>query len=270
MHLRFYVQLILLLIVINPFNQGLPQDKGFKWYPGEELVYKVKWAFINLGKLKLQLFENPSTENEAKYYCRLFVDSNPLLFFVNMHSMFETYVSEDFKPFLHQAYENIDDVNYFTQHYFNYADSTIKLKMTSVKDTSKIIQRIYPLVDKYYDAISLVYHTRAMVDHVESDTLKSFFGEEIGNVAINYHGAQDEIFSDYEGQYDKMYFVDGTFLMKGIAGLTGPYKGWFVGSERRIPVKAELKVFLGSVVVKLDSINNVVDMSYNEEKYKKE
>ena len=270
MRLRFSIFFIILLILVVSFSQVLSQDKGYKWYPGEELVYNVSWTFINLGKLRVQVFENKSKEIRGKYYCRLFVDSNPLLFFVNMHSMFETYVSEDFKPYLHQAYENIDDVNYFTQHYFNYADSTIKLKMTSVKDSTKVIQRTYPLVDKYYDALTLVYHTRAMVDRVESDTLKSFFGQEIGNVAISYHGAQKEIFSDYEDQYDKMYLVDGTFLMKGVAGLTGPYKGWFVGSERRIPIKAELKVFLGNVVVKLDSVNHVVDMGYNEAKYKKD
>ncbi|MEJ2542562.1 MAG: DUF3108 domain-containing protein [Calditrichaceae bacterium] len=270
MYSKLFFLFIVIAFLIYPFNKVYSGDTGFKWHPGEELVYNVSWTFIHLGKLRVQVFENKSKEIPGKYYCRLFVDSNPLLFFVNMHSMFESYVSEDFKPYLHQVYENIDDVNYFTQHYFNYADSTIKLKMTSVKDSSKVIERTYPLVDKYYDAISLVYHTRAMVDHVESDTLKSFFGEEIGNVAISYHGVQDEIFSDYENQYDKMYFVDGTFLMKGVAGLTGPYKGWFVGSERRIPVKADLKVFLGNVVVKLDSVNQIDDMSYDEEKYKKD
>jgi hypothetical protein len=270
MRLRFFVFFVVLVILLIPCNQVFSQDKSFKWYPGEELVYKVSWTFINLGKLKLQLFENPSNKNGGKYYCRLFVDSNPLLFFVNMHSIFETYVSADFKPSLHQAYEKIDDVRYFTQHYFNYEDSTISLKMTSVKDSTKVIQRTYPLVDKYYDAITLVYHTRAMVDRVESDTLKSFFGEQIGNVAISYHGTQDEIFSDYEDQYDKMYYVDGTFLMKGVAGLSGPYKGWFVGSERRIPVRADLKVFLGNVVVELDSVKHVIDMSYDEARYKKD
>ena len=69
---------------------------------------------------------------------------------------------------------------------------------------------------------------------------------------------------------DKMYYVNGTFLMKGVAGLTGPYEGWFVGSNRRIPVKANLKVFLGSIVVELDSINNTVNMAYDEAKYKKD
>ena len=270
MRLKLIILFIVSVLLIYPFNNVLSQDKGYKWYPGEEIVYNVSWTFINLGTLRLQVFENNSKQIKGKYYLRLLVDSNPLLFFVNMHSMFETYVSEDFKPYLHQAYENIDNVYYFTQHYFNYEDSTIYLKMTSVKDSSKVIQRTYPLVDKYYDAISLVYHTRAMVDRVESDTLKSFFGEQIGNVAISYHGVQDEIFSKYKDQYDKMYFVDGTFLMKGVAGLTGPYKGWFVGSERRIPVKADLKVFLGNVVVEMEEVNHLDDMSYDVAKYIKE
>jgi hypothetical protein len=51
--------------------------------------------------------------------------------------------------------------------------------------------------------------------------------------------------------------------------LTGPYEGWFVGSDRRIPIKANLKVFLGSIVVKLDSVNYTANMAYDEAKYKK-
>ena len=270
MRLKLFTLLLVIFTMFFSVNKLFSQEEVYHWHPGEEIVYNVSWSFIHLGKIKLQVFENTSKEIQGKYHCRLFVDSNPLLFFVNMHSMYETYVSEDFKPYLHQAYENIDNVNYFTQHYFNYADSTIRLKMTSVKDTSKIIERTFPLVDKYYDAISLVYHTRAMADRVETDTLKSFFGEEIGKVAINYHGVQDKIFSEYKDNYDKMYYVDGTFLMKGVAGLTGPYKGWFVGSERRIPAKAELKVFLGNVALKLDEVNQVEDKSYDVEKYKKD
>lgn len=264
------IALILIILINNPLNRIYSQEAGFKWHPGEELVYNVKWSFIHLGKLKLQLFENNSNEYNTKYYSRLFVDSNPLLFFVNMHSVFETYLDENFRPAVHLAYEKIDDINYFTQHYFNYEDSTIFLKMTSVEDTTKVIEREYPLVDKYYDAISLVHHTRYMIDQVKSDTLKSFFGEKIGDVAINYHGVQDEVFSEYENQGDKMYYVDGIFLLKGVAGLTGPYKGWFVGSERRIPVKAELKVFIGNVAVELDSVNHVTDMGYDKDKYKKQ
>ena len=270
MRLKNLIIIFCITIFFYPFKSLYAQKEQFKWSPGEQLTYKVSWSFINLGELKIQLFDNPSKEIPGKYYCRLFVDSNPLLFFVNMHSLFQSYISEDFKPSLHQAYESIDNVNYFTQHLFNYKDSTINLTMTSVKDSSKVIYKQYPLHNKYYDALSLVYYARSMADHIGIDTLNSFFGEEIGKVAINYHGVQDEIFSEYEKDYDKMYYLDGTFLMKGVAGLTGPYKGWFVGSERRIPVKADLKVFLGNVVVKLKSVEHVTDLSYDVERYKKE
>ena len=156
MQLRNFIIIILLIVFLNPYDRASSQDKGFKWSPGEELIFNVSWTFINLGTIKLQVFETDSKNKTKQYYSRMFVDSNPLLFFVNMHSIFETYVDENFRPTLHQAYENIDDVNYITQHYFNYEDSIITLKMTSVKDSTKVIQRNYPLVDKYYDALTLV------------------------------------------------------------------------------------------------------------------
>jgi hypothetical protein len=251
------------------FELALAQEAKFKVYPGEELVYKVKWSFVKLGTLRLQLFETDSSSASKRYQSRLFVDSNPLLFFVNMHSVYETFLDDKLRPTLHQAYENIDNVNYFTQHYFDYKDSTIYLKMTSVEDTSKIIEKTFPLVDNYYDALSLVYYTRSRANLVETDTVKSFFGQDIGKVAINFHDSQDKMDSDYKDTYDKMYFVDGTFLMKGVAGLTGPFEGWFAGSEKRIPVKAKLKVFIGNVTLDIDSVNHVIDKSYNISRYKK-
>lgn len=40
--------------------------------------------------------------------------------------------------------------------------------------------------------------------------------------------------------------------IKGIAGITGPFKGWFAADKQRVPLKAELKVFVGSVKVELE------------------
>ena len=47
--------------------------------------------------------------------------------------------------------------------------------------------------------------------------------------------------------------VEGTFHIKGIAGVTGDYKGWFTLDERRVPLKALMKVFIGNVVVELEA-----------------
>jgi hypothetical protein len=48
------------------------------------------------------------------------------------------------------------------------------------------------------------------------------------------------------------YYIDGEIKTKGIAGVTGPYKGWFAADGQRPPIKAELKVFIGSVKVELE------------------
>ena len=40
--------------------------------------------------------------------------------------------------------------------------------------------------------------------------------------------------------------------MKGIAGVTGPFKGWFARDRQRPPLRALLKVFIGNVEVELE------------------
>ena len=48
------------------------------------------------------------------------------------------------------------------------------------------------------------------------------------------------------------YYVDGKIPTSGIAGVTGPYKGWFAADHQRPPVKAELKIFVGKVKIELE------------------
>ena len=109
--------------------------QGFQWKIGEELNYNVKWTFIHLGKLKLQICDTLRMDQKKVYHTKLYLDSNPLLFFVNMHSVFESYIDEDFYPHLFLAEEKIDGVRYDTRYRFNYEGNVIEVKMTDIKDT---------------------------------------------------------------------------------------------------------------------------------------
>ena len=51
-------------------------------------------------------------------------------------------------------------------------------------------------------------------------------------------------------------YLDGTLPMKGIAGVTGPFKGWFAVDKQRLPLKANLEVWIGSVTVELEKWEN--------------
>lgn len=251
--IKFTAALILIILTLYFCPTSLSADDGaFKWQVGEELTYKVEWTVVRLGTVKLQVCDTLTINGKLVYHVKLFLDSNPLLFFVNMHSVFESYIDEQFRVHLFYAEEKIDDITYKTEYRFDYADSLIYVNMTNIDDPAQIISKKIPLDKKLFEGISLIYYSRANVSETKSETVKAFFESKKGDVEINFKGRNGKIEIDaLESEVDT-YYLDGTLLITGIAGVTGPYKGWFAADNNRTPLKAEMKVFVGNVVIELE------------------
>ena len=248
--------LIYLCIILLLSTALLADDNTFVWQIGEELTYKVKWQFIRLGTLKLQVCDTLKIEGNLVYHIKLYLDSNPTLFFVNMHNVYETYIDENFRVQRFYATEKIDNITYLTEYRFNYQDSLIHVKMTDVKDTNRTIIEDQVLDERILDGISMVYYARANADKVKNEKITVFFEAKQGKVSINFKGSGDKIKIGALKKTVNTYYLDGKIFMKGIAGMTGPYKGWFATDSRRPPLKAKLKVWIGSVTVELEKWEN--------------
>jgi hypothetical protein len=172
-----------------------------------------------------------------------------------MHNEYISYIDDKYRLHLFYADERIDGVLYKTEYQFNYPDSVIHVEMTNVKDTSETIYKNVPLDDRILDGTSLIMFARAHAHTEEQDTLLSIYEAKIGKIAINFTSENDDVKLANDTKVSS-HFVDGMILLKGIAGVTGPYKGWFSTDRQRVPLKAELKVFIGSVKVELESWKN--------------
>jgi hypothetical protein len=246
------IAIIFILGVLLFPNLLLSNDNPFKWKIGEELTYKVKWAFIRLGTLKLQICDSLVIDNTLVYHVRLLIDSNPLLFFVNMHNVYNSYLDKDFQLQLFYAEEKIDDVTYRAEYRLDYSDSLIHIDMTDIKDPAKTIKKSVPFQKTILDGTSLIYYARKNAISTKTDTAIAFFESEQGEVVINFKGKKGRIKISALDSSVESYYVDGKMNTIGIAGVSGPFKGWFAVDEQRIPLKVELKVFVGSVKVELE------------------
>lgn len=230
----------------------LSDENFFQWQIGEELTYKVKWSFIRLGTLKLQVVDTLTIDDTFVYHTRMFIDSNPLLFFVNMHSVYDSFIGEDFYPHLFIADEKIDGVTYKTRYRFNYADSLIHIKMTDVKDTTHIIKKKLPLDEKVQDGMSMIFYARGNVHLKKTETLTAFFEGKKGKLDIHFNSKAKKIRINSIDSPIETYKVFGKANFKAIAGFGGKFSGWFAADKQRPPLKAEMKVFIGSVTVELE------------------
>lgn len=230
----------------------LSKNNSFQWKIGEELTYKVKWMFIRLGTLKLQVCDSLQMDNCRVYHTRMFIDSNPLIFFVNMHSVFDSYIDENFYPHLFIADEKIEGVTYKTRYRFNYVDSLIEVRMTDVKDTTHIIEKKLALDEKVQDGMSMIFYARGNVCQQRTDTLTAFYEAQKGKLKLRFKGPGEKIKIGSIEHVLKTYEVDGAAFFKAIAGFGGKYRGWFAADNRRPPLKAEMEVFIGNVTIELE------------------
>ena len=170
-----------------------------------------------------------------------------------MHNVYESFIDDKFRLQLFLADEKIDNITYKTVYRFNYNDSLIHINMTDINNPTKTIIRDDSLNETIVDGTTMIYYARSNVASTKSDTITSFFQFNRGKVVINFKGKHGKVkISTFQSSMET-FFLDGKIHMTGIAGLTGPFKGWFAADSQRPPLKAELKVFIGSVTVELES-----------------
>jgi hypothetical protein len=249
--------LVWTLLLYSLFSASYGQSDRFVWNEGEELIYKVKWGFLRLGTLKIQVLDPLRIDDQKIFHIRLYLDSNPMLFFVNMHNVYDTFIDEHLRPHMHLSQEKIDNIDYRSIHHMNYTDSTVHAQLINLQDSTQNWSDTVKFPQPLYDGISMTYYARATTENVRRDTLLSYFGDKQGNVLINFRGKQQSPLNRWAKDHDHLYFVDGNIMLVGIAGLTGPFMGWFSTNPQRIPVKAQLKVFLGNVHVELEEISQM-------------
>ncbi len=244
--------IIFFVFFLLSISYGQIPDSEFRWRSGEELTYKVKWEFVRLGTVKLAIEDSLKLDSIPVHKITFHLDSNPLLFFVNMHSFFICYVDTLFRPILYIASEKNNGQSKKAVYRFNYTDSIFTIDFMK-EDTTVYRQVTLPLKKTVFDGISLVFFARKHISEKRAFWLTAFWEDKLGPVEIHFKGKGKPIKIKSIGYAIPTYYTEGIIHLKGIAGVNGPFKGWFAADNQRPPLKAYLKVFIGNVTAELES-----------------
>lgn len=227
------------------------ESKKYTWQAGEELVYDVSWSFIDLGVITLKNLGKTEVKGYASNHIQVTIESNPLLFWLEHESVYNSYITDDLKVIRFVSDENIDGVSYNGQYDFNYDRQVMELTLFDKKDPKKITKKIIPILPGTYDGISLIQYARVNSLDLKQDTARTFIEDKSGDVVFNFlltrHITEIEAIPDGVNTV----FFNGEIKMKGIAGLTGPFETWYSDDYARVPVVAFMEVFIGRVRVEL-------------------
>lgn len=252
--MRRYVWIFLICfslpLLIKAKNTEIPP---FRWQVGEQLTWKVRWSFIRLGTLKMSIEDTVRLNNQKLYRIRLLMDSNPVLIFVNIHNKYECLVDSLFRPVVYMVNENNGGDRNLLLYQFDYQKKQALMQVIDADDTTKVVERkVIPLEHTLYDGISLTFFARGNAQPANRFKLYTFINDETGPLDMYFADKLETIKISAIDKKFKTVRVEGAFHIKGIAGVTGDYKGWFTADERRVPLKALMKVFIGNVVVELE------------------
>ncbi|MEX1139334.1 MAG: DUF3108 domain-containing protein [Bacteroidota bacterium] len=221
---------------------------------GEELEYKVSYAFFNLGKIVVRVTDREERNGRVVYRAKAIIDSAPGLPFVNLHIRFTSEFDEDLFSYQWVAEDSTEDEIVMRRLSFDYERNRVLVeKGKKQPDGSFFIESIdtAAIKDKCQDGFSLFYFARTHVLQKKTMDVPTFIEKEQVNTFFDFTNTlEDEEIDSVDYPIEVVDF-QGRADFVGVFGLTGGFQGRFSNDAARVPVVAWMNVILGSIKIKL-------------------
>lgn len=221
---------------------------------GEELVYEVRWAFIKLGKIRVTIL--PPSSPEVAYSAIAYTDSYDLPF-VSFQAISTAEMDSTLFSKGASHYENKDG-NGFKQIYrFDPLTRTYVTETAILKDAQSppirppTFDTLRLSYDRFHDGTSILYYARAHVRDQLGIRVPTLVRGKAGYTNFYFPAERTTEEIDAVPYPIRVLKFDGLAEFEGIFGLTGDFTGWFSDDEAAIPIKAKMKVILGSITIEL-------------------
>ena len=243
MHVKSFIRLKLILC-LSVTGLWAQSGQPFKFPYGEKLTYRVDWSLVRLGTITLQHMGDDTLHGRPVHHIHLQLDSNPLLFFINLHTSYDCYLDSLMQPVRYISQEKEHNQPLVCTYDFYPQDS-----LYTFRKNAGMIRKI-PTTEPLFDEISLTYYTRKELGRCGESRVTAYMDTNRGPILFRWTPNLKE--TKFAGRKQQTYFVSGEIKMEGIAGVSGPFEGWFSADSARVPFKANLKVFVGKVRVELE------------------
>jgi hypothetical protein len=217
---------------------------------GEELVYNVSYAFLDLGQIRIKTVSRVESDGRTCYFCQAFIDSYKKVPFVDLHAVFESLIDTDMYSRRFMGKVKQDAVWDFNRYRFEYDRKRVLIDIGN-QDTVVSKRDTAVVESPYQDGLSLFYFARRHLYDGKTLNVPTLVKEKKVNTVINFKNRRTTVDIDAVDYPVDVIEFDGTMDFVGIFGLTGDFEGWFSNDEARIPIYAKMKVIVGSVSVEL-------------------
>lgn len=233
-------------------------EERYVMQPNESVTFEASYLFFKLGTVKFDLLGKEMCHGVPSYRIRAFIDSYSGIPFVDYHAVYETCADARSLMCLSTYNDKVEGSKWVRSNYiFNYPGKILTWE-ESVKGV--VVKKVeMPLDTTYTDGLSFFYYVReacrtadgkreSLEIPIVSDTVRSSV-----ILTINEkRGKCDVDAFDFPIEAERL---SGHINFTGTFGVTGQFSGWISADSAEVPLRADLKVILGSIVVKLKSIS---------------
>ena len=253
-HLFTLLYSLALFTASNPgYAQQEPQPNLGAFHAGERLQYRVRWLFFRLGTITVTT--DTIRGDPGKFKVLLKLDSNPDIFFISIHSIYEGIVG--LHPlrcvsFLGKEKDG-DDTLVTTYTYFDSLRRVVMEQRRMPVDTL-VKSLVGDSIDRFFDGASLFFYARTMAHTNVRYSAPTLVEMEMFSTDISFTGKSTgvEIGAVDEEIDTRELFGKANFEGKTFGGFSGDFRGWFSNDYASIPIKAEMSISLGTVTVELE------------------
>ncbi len=224
---------------------------------GEELIYKVKWSFIRVGTLRLVNEGLQEIDGKEYFKLKIYIDSAKNIPFVTIHDVYESYVDSNAVPRLFYAYEGKGDHTIKTTYDFRFDQKSVHVIVENIYSDriEPVTDNWVPVEEVHRDVLALLFFARLKAGEPEEYvSIPTFVLEGQDHCYFDEMGVLKEI--KHDGTKIPAYYLKGKVKFIGIAGVKDDFEGWFSTDAQRVPIKAKMKAFFGSVTIQLEEHKN--------------
>jgi hypothetical protein len=244
-----YYSVLLLLLTFNSYGYSQVSQQDEKLFIGEDLTYVVKYAFFNLGEVRLKVLEKMEINNKPVYKTVAYIDSYPDLPLVSLHQIYESYIDSALFPLKFFA-KIFGDDTVFVEYNFTEV-SKVEIKKGKHGSPNLLLDSTANTNHRLQDGLSILFFARMNIGERKTDSVRCFVNEKEEITIINYFSESEPVSIDAVDYDIDCRRLDGRTDFVSVYGLTGDFEGWFSNDSFSVPILAKMNVLIGSVNLEL-------------------
>jgi hypothetical protein len=249
------------IILIAPILLGPAPDTAVKSHmegsailaAEEECIYEVRWSLVKLGTIRVRT--HPDLHAEA------YIDSYDGLPFVNLHSIASCLMDSSLYCRESRMLEKKDNGWWGLEYHLDSESNSIRVDefqqtAPNAQPTTRTVKDTIPLKDSaFIDGLSIGIFPRRFVRTSQNVVVPTILYGKLGTTTYNFRREIASVDISALDRPVRAVNVKGYTDARGIFGLSGDYEAWFSDDSIGVPIKAKVKVLLGSVTLELTEWN---------------